>query len=560
MLRSTLFATACATALLPLPADAQSAGNSILVLDGSGSMWGQIDGNAKITIAQEVVTGLLDTLPADQALGLVAYGHRTKGDCSDIETLIAPATGNRAQIAAAVQGITPKGKTPMTDAVIAAARALRSSEEKATVILVSDGIETCNPDPCAAATALEQAGVDFTAHAIGFDVDDPAAQAQLACLAQNTGGKYLSARNADELGAALTEVTAAPPPATLQFRAVETYGAVTRPAQVVWTVTGPDGATLIEGLANDGGSVTLAPGRYTVNALRLSDEGLQTREVQITGTDTQVEISFAAALPPATLSAPAEGASGAMIAVDWTGPEGDGDYLETAQPGAKPGASLTFVRVADGSPASLRLPAQPGDYEIRYVEARTLQVLATLPVSVTEIAELLTAPATAPIGATIDVGWNGAGYDEDYIDITVPSAAPLDYLTYAYPRDANPVTIQVPVTPGAYLIRYITAQDGSVAAQVPLTVTDVAATLSAPTEAAAGSGMQVTWTGPGNPGDYLTIATPGDGALGYVTYAYTEGGSPVTIAAPGTPGAYVLRYVADGPGSRVLVEQPLTVR
>ncbi|WP_417275716.1 vWA domain-containing protein [Celeribacter halophilus] len=133
----------CIAAAMATAAPAQEAPRAILVLDGSGSMWGQIDGKAKITIAQEVVGELLDSLPETQALGLTVYGHRRKGDCSDIETLVAPAAGTHDAIIAAVNGIKPKGKTPMTDAVRQAAEALRYTEEKATVILVSDGIETC---------------------------------------------------------------------------------------------------------------------------------------------------------------------------------------------------------------------------------------------------------------------------------------------------------------------------------------------------------------------------------------------------------------------------------
>ncbi|QWV09052.1 VWA domain-containing protein [Ruegeria pomeroyi] len=167
---------------LPATLAAQDQPSAILVLDGSGSMWGQIEGKAKIEIAREVVTGLLADLPQDQPLGLTVYGHRRKGDCTDIETLVAPAPGNRAAIASAVAGLKPKGKTPMLEAVRQAAEALRYTEEKATVILVSDGVETCDADPCATAAALEAAGVDFTAHVVGFDIDDPQALAQMQCL------------------------------------------------------------------------------------------------------------------------------------------------------------------------------------------------------------------------------------------------------------------------------------------------------------------------------------------------------------------------------------------
>ena len=57
-----------------LATTAQDRPSAILVLDASGSMWGQIEGVNKIVIAREVVGDLLGTLPEDQALGLVAFG------------------------------------------------------------------------------------------------------------------------------------------------------------------------------------------------------------------------------------------------------------------------------------------------------------------------------------------------------------------------------------------------------------------------------------------------------------------------------------------------------
>ena len=102
--------------------------------------------------------------------------------------------------------VNPRGRTPLSDAVIQAAEQLRYTENPATVILVSDGRETCNADPCAVGLALEEAGIDFTAHVIGFDVSEQEDRAQLQCLAENTGGQFLTASNAAELADAL------PPP------------------------------------------------------------------------------------------------------------------------------------------------------------------------------------------------------------------------------------------------------------------------------------------------------------------------------------------------------------
>ena len=214
MIRKLLFSLAAlaATAFIsPPPASAND--KAVIVLDASGSMWGQIDGKTKIEIARETLSSVLGTIPADLDLGLVAYGHREKGNCSDIEEIVAPGPDSREAIRKAVGALNPKGKTPLADSVKAAAEALRYTEEKATVIVITDGIETCNADPCALATELDRLGVDFTAHVIGFGLTDDEGR-QVACLAENTGGRYLQAQNADELSGALVEtVAAAPEPA-----------------------------------------------------------------------------------------------------------------------------------------------------------------------------------------------------------------------------------------------------------------------------------------------------------------------------------------------------------
>lgn len=189
---------------------ALAADRAIIVMDASGSMWGQIAGKTKIEIARETLAGVLPDIPGDMELGLIAYGHREKGVCSDIEEIVPPAAGTRERIAEAVNGLNPKGKTPLSDAVLQAAQSLRYTEDKATVILVTDGIETCEANPCAVASELEKAGVDFTVHVVGFGLSEEEGK-QVSCLAENTGGRYLQAKDADELSEALTQTVAAAP-------------------------------------------------------------------------------------------------------------------------------------------------------------------------------------------------------------------------------------------------------------------------------------------------------------------------------------------------------------
>ena len=204
----------CAISAHAQPAAPQGPGQSMLVLDASGSMWGQIGGKPKIEIAREAVASMLATWPTSQQLGLMAYGHRSKGNCADIEMLKAPGSVDKTSFQQSVNALQPKGMTPISASVRMAAEQLKFSERKATVILVSDGEETCHADPCALGKELEKLGVDFTAHVVGFDIEkNPKAKAELQCLASSTGGRYLDAKDAGELNKALREVAQAPTPA-----------------------------------------------------------------------------------------------------------------------------------------------------------------------------------------------------------------------------------------------------------------------------------------------------------------------------------------------------------
>jgi Ca-activated chloride channel homolog len=183
----------------------------ILVLDASGSMWGQINGKAKMDIAKDVVGKVLSTWKPEDDIGLVVYGHREKGSCTDIETMLPPGPLSIRDFMSPVKALSPKGKTPMTQAVRQAAEALKYTEQQSTVILVSDGLETCGADPCAVARELEKAGVNLTVHTVGFGLDDKNAIAQLKCMAEETGGIAVLADSADELESAFKQTVEAKP-------------------------------------------------------------------------------------------------------------------------------------------------------------------------------------------------------------------------------------------------------------------------------------------------------------------------------------------------------------
>ncbi len=204
----------------PAMAQAPDGARVFLVLDASGSMWGRVGNQTKIEVARETIRSLLkDWRPQDQ-LGLVTYGHRRKGDCGDIEVLRQVGPVDADALMAQVNGISPKGMTPMTASVKMAAEQLKSTEGLTSVILVSDGVETCKADPCSVAAELKKADVKLVVHTVGFDIQDRQAAKQLECMAAATGGLALSAGNAGELSkaigqaveAARQKASATPPP------------------------------------------------------------------------------------------------------------------------------------------------------------------------------------------------------------------------------------------------------------------------------------------------------------------------------------------------------------
>ncbi|MCG8443610.1 MAG: VWA domain-containing protein, partial [Caulobacterales bacterium] len=219
-MRRTLSAL-CAAAAIAVAADA--AEDTMLVLDGSGSMWGRAGGQVKLLTARGAIGEALGQLPAERRLGLVSYGHTLTEDCGDVAVLAQPGT-DRAPVRQAVNTLNPTGVAPLSSAVERAAEALNHTEQKATVVVIADGGDNCRRNPCQVAEALEADGADFTAHVIGFHVDRPGARAHLQCLAERTGGRYVEANSADSLsnallasfdidGAVLPDPTPAPAPA-----------------------------------------------------------------------------------------------------------------------------------------------------------------------------------------------------------------------------------------------------------------------------------------------------------------------------------------------------------
>jgi len=274
--------------LLPWASWAEAESNPpplVLILDASGSMWGQVGGENKIVIARRVLGELIDELPEGAEVGLVAYGHRRKGDCSDIETLASIGPLDRVALKATVDGLQPTGKTPITASIKAALEVVEQHGEPATVILLSDGLETCGGDPCETVRLARESGAELVLHVVGFDVEGEDLS-QLQCVAQAGGGLFLGAKDAGELSAALDAVTALPvdaPVGRLAVRAVADGGLQDVAVHVTRREDGTEagGARTYTRKETNPTSIPLADGAYDVRVRVVGVKGDHERSFTI---------------------------------------------------------------------------------------------------------------------------------------------------------------------------------------------------------------------------------------------------------------------------------------
>ena len=118
----------------------------------------------------ELSRKLIQELPDTTRIGLEVYGHREKGNCEDIEMLVPVGSGNKATLIQRLKTLMPKGETPIARALMRAEAALKTAEEETTIVLISDGKETCGGDPCATVRTLRANGLKVKVHVVGFDV------------------------------------------------------------------------------------------------------------------------------------------------------------------------------------------------------------------------------------------------------------------------------------------------------------------------------------------------------------------------------------------------------
>ncbi len=271
-------------ALSALPAYAQDR-SVLLVLDASGSMKAALpDGTTRMDAAKTAVGRLVATLDRRTRLGLRVYGDQSPTamkDCKDSRILSAfdALEANGAGIVQQARAIRPQGYTPITYALTLAAQDVSGEEANArAVVLVSDGKETCQGDPCAAAKALADADAKLVVHTVGVGVD-AVTRGQLQCIARMARGSYFNADSAAELTAALGK--AAVEPVKTRELGGTALGILKMKAVDLVEIFGADGKQ-VGALNQVQGEQRLAPGVYSVKLGKQRWRGIEIRARETT--------------------------------------------------------------------------------------------------------------------------------------------------------------------------------------------------------------------------------------------------------------------------------------
>jgi Ca-activated chloride channel homolog len=227
----------------PVAAEPVDDARLLLLLDSSGSMKEpDASGATKIDAAKKALNTVVDRLPAQAQVGLRVYGAERLAPshpraCTDTELVVPVGRADAAALNRAIAGYLPAGQTPIAYSLRKAAADLGPAGPR-TILLVSDGEESCKADPCAVAKQIRGAGIDLTVDVVGLHVNTKARR-QLACIAKVGGGTYYDARDADQLTATLNRSS---------LRAFKDF-----------TVSG----TPVAGTPASSSAPEIGPGRYT---------------------------------------------------------------------------------------------------------------------------------------------------------------------------------------------------------------------------------------------------------------------------------------------------------
>ncbi|MCC5968552.1 MAG: VWA domain-containing protein, partial [Pararhodobacter sp.] len=439
-MRFTRYVAPLAVALSALSAPALASDTAaIMVFDASGSMWNRIEGDiTRIEVARDVMEEFFSNRDAATPISVIAYGHTRRGDCGDIEVIAPLGLHDAADLTQRIRRLNPQGMTPLTDSLILARQQIPPTAESADIILVTDGLETCGGDPCAAAADIAAEGISIRAHVVAFGMTEEQTNT-LACIPEQTGGMLFNTNSGAELAEAMTAVETREPvepepePEAMvepEPEVIEAATAIMGPDSVRmgerftinWseTIDERDFVAIVPMGADEGALGTSARVRTGSSAeLRApAAPGLyELRYVQNDGRATLASAPIEVTIAETSISGPDSVRMGERFTINWSDNIDSRDFVAIVPAGADEGTLGTSNRVRSSSSTELRAPSEPGMYELRYVLDEGRVTLASAAIEVTGATASISGPDSVRMGERFTINWSDNIDSRDFVAI-----------------------------------------------------------------------------------------------------------------------------------------------
>jgi Ca-activated chloride channel family protein len=187
-------------------ASADTAPPVLVIVDGSGSMWGKMEGGqtAKLYAVRDLLRERLLKAPPQSRIGLASFGHRRKGDCGDVEIITPIEAGGTQGAIAALEELNPRGKGPLTAIIREGAKAIGSGSP-GHIVLIHDNADNCSQEICTAANDIAKSNPSLKVHVLSLGLSK-SERDRMQCLAKTTKGLQFDAGDDAKIAEALTEI------------------------------------------------------------------------------------------------------------------------------------------------------------------------------------------------------------------------------------------------------------------------------------------------------------------------------------------------------------------
>ena len=358
-----------------------------------------------------------------------------------------------------------------------------------------------------------------------------------------------------------TTTTIATKTTNITFKAIIGDDGPLSKSDLIWALRSREQRFLIDDkLRQNGFNMDVTSGRMMRIDVRRPADGAQTHQIFSADGDSMVVTLVLPTLP--SLKAVATAVAGSDITVGWDAPFSENDLIIAAKPDGESTFGITSSFIKNQNPVSITMPITPGQYQLRYLQGQSHIVLAERKITITPVTATLSAPDEVYANSYVLIDWQGPGYSSDFISLAKPDVDRHNMESLEYTGSGNPAKLLAPPQAGEYELRYVVdGSDGMIIHRRKIMVKAIHADVSFENHVAAASTIKVTWEGPNDKDDYLSIAKVGSDADSYLIYVYTRDNQANTleIPAPTIPGTYEIRYMHDGNTLAILAAKNLIV-